>query len=203
MKIKALLLGTLVLAFAVASSPAMAVEKGDWLIRAGWTYVDPASDNHDVVSVDSASSLGLNFSYMMTSNLSVEVLAAYPFKHDIQLKGTNTKVATTEHLPPTVSVQYHFMPTNAFKPYVGLGINYTTFFSTKTMGPLEGLKLDLGDSWGLEGEIGVDVMMSDKWLLNFSARYIDIDTKAKLAGDSLGTVEIDPMVYSLMVGYKF
>ena len=46
-------------------------------------------------------------------------------------------------------------------------------------------------------------MMSDKWLLNFSARYIDIETKATLGGDSLGTVEIDPWVYSLMVGYKF
>ncbi len=203
MKIKALLTGTLILSFAVASSPVMAVEKGDWLMRGGVTYVAPKSDNHSVVSVDSAASIGLNFSYMMTSNLSLEVLAAYPFEHDIRLKGSDTKVATTEHLPPTVSLQYHFMPTNAFKPYVGLGVNYTFFFSTKTMGPLDGLKLDLGNSWGLEGEIGADFMMSDKWLLNFSARYIDIETKATLGGDSLGTVEIDPWVYSLMVGYKF
>jgi len=203
MKIKTLLLGTFVLASAVASNPALAVEKGDWLIRAGWTYVAPKSDNHDVVSVESASSLGLNFSYMMTSNLSVEVLAAYPFEHDIRLKGTDDKVASTKHLPPTVSVQYHFMPTNAFKPYVGLGVNYTTFFSTKTMGALEGTDLDLGDSWGLAGEIGADFMMTDNWLLNFSARYIDIGTKAKLDGASLGTVDIDPMVYSLTVGYKF
>ena len=61
----------------------------------------------------------------------------------------------------------------------------------------------MGNSWGLAGEIGADFMMSDKWLLNFSARYIDIGTKAVLAGDSLGEVKIDPMVYSLMVGYKF
>jgi len=203
MKIKALLLCTFAFLFAVVSSPAMAVEKGDWLIRGGWTYVDPKSDNHDVVKVDSASSLGLNFTYMMTSNLSVEVLAAYPFEHDIRLKADGSKVGSTKHLPPTVSLQYHFMPSNAFKPYVGLGINYTTFFSEKTTGALEGTDLSLGDSWGLEGEIGADFMLGNNWLLNFSARYIDISSKAKLNGNSLGQVDIDPMVYSFMVGYKF
>lgn len=203
MKIKALVSGTLALLIAAVSSPAMAVEKGDWLIRGGWTLVDPKSDNHAIVKVDSASSLGLNFSYMMTSNLSLEVLAAYPFEHDIRLKADGSKVGSTKHLPPTVSVQYHFMPTNAFKPYVGLGINYTTFFGEKTTGALEGTTLSLGDSWGFEGEIGADFMMGDNWLLNFSARYIDISSKAKLNGQSLGQVAIDPFVYSFMVGYKF
>ena len=202
MKIKALL-STLALLSLAASSTAMAVEKGDWLIRAGYTSVNPKSNNHPIVSVDSAASLGLNFSYFFTNNLSVEVLAAYPFEHDIHLAGGGEKVASTKHLPPTVSVQYHFMPDNKFKPYVGAGINYTTFFSTKTYGALEGTDLKLGDSWGLEGEIGADLMLNEKWLLNFSARYIDIETKAKLDGTSLGTVKIDPWVYTVAAGIKF
>ncbi len=202
MKIKALL-STLVLLSAAGSSTAMAVEKGDWLMRFGYTSVNPKGNNHPIVTVDSAASLGLNFSYFFTNNLSAEVLAAYPFEHDIRLAGGGEKVASTEHLPPTVSVQYHFMPDNAFKPYVGAGINYTTFFSTKTFGALDGASLSLGDSWGLAGEIGADVMLSEKWLINFSARYIDIETKAKLNGDSIGDVKIDPWVYTLAAGYRF
>ena len=202
MKIKALL-GTLAFVFALFSGPAMAVEKGDMLLRFGWTYVDPKSNNHPVVSVDSASSLGINFSYMMTNNLSVEVLGAYPFEHDIELNANGSKVGSTKHLPPTVSLQYHFMPANTFKPYLGLGVNYTTFFSTKTTGALDGLNLSLDDSWGFAGEIGADFMLNEKWLLNFSARYIDIETKAKLGGASIGTVKIDPWVYSVMAGIKF
>ena len=201
MKIKALL-STLVLLSVAVSGQAIAVEKGDWIIRAGYTHVSPDSNNHAVVNVDSAGSLGLNFSYFMTNNLTVEVLAAYPFEHDINLNGGG-KVASTKHLPPTVSLQYHFMPEKQFKPYLGVGLNYTTFFSTKTTGALEGTKLSLDDSWGLAGEIGADVMLNETWLLNFSARYIDIGTKAKLDGASLGTVNIDPWVYSVMVGYKF
>ncbi len=202
MKIKALL-STLVFISVSFSGTAMAVEKGDMLLRAGYTNVSPKSDNHAIVSVDSGSSLGISFAYMMTSNLSLEVLGAYPFKHDIKLEGDGSKVASTKHLPPTVSVQYHFMPTNTFKPYLGAGLNYTTFFSTKTTGALDGTNLSLGDSWGLAGEIGADIMLNETWLLNLSARYIDIETKAKLNGDSLGTVEIDPWVYSIFLGYKF
>ncbi len=202
MKIKALL-STLALLSLAASSSVMAVEKGDWLMRFGYTSVNPKSNNHPVVTVDSAASLGLNFSYFFTNNLSAEVLAAYPFEHDIRLAGGGPKVASTEHLPPTVSVQYHFMPDNAFKPYVGAGLNYTTFFSTKTFGALEGTKLSLDDSWGLAGEIGADLFLGEKWLLNFSARYIDIETKATLDGRSLGDVKIDPWVYTFAAGIKF
>ena len=196
MKIKALL-STIVLISAGVANTAMAVEKGDWLVRFGASNVDPKSDNHSIVSVDDATSFTVNFSYMFTDNLSFEVLAAYPFEHDITAGGA--KVASTKHLPPTFSVQYHFMPKNAFKPYVGLGVNYTTFFSTKSVLG----NLDLGDSWGLAGELGVDIVLSDKWFLNGSVRYIDIETKARLDGASLGKVAIDPMVYGVHLGLKF
>lgn len=201
MKIKALI-STLIILSAATATNAMAVEKGDWIVRAGWTSVSPKSDNSDIVSVNEAASLGVNLSYFFTDNLSVEVLAAYPFEHDIRLVD-GPVVASTEHLPPTVSVQYHFLPNNAFKPYVGAGINYTAFFSTKTTGPLENSRLSLDNSWGLAGEVGVDIMLGDNWLLNLSARYIDIETKAKLDGAPLDTVQIDPYVYTFSAGYRF
>ena len=188
---------------AAAVNTGMAMDQGDWLIRAGVTNVDPKSNNHDVVSVDSATSLTINFTYMMTANWGVEVLAAYPFKHDISLVD-GPKVGSTKQLPPTVSLQYHFAPTSTFQPYVGLGVNYTYFFSENTTGALQGVKLNLGDSWGLAGEVGADIMVNEQWFLNLSARWIDIDTKAKLDGEALpGAIKIDPFVYGAHIGFRF
>jgi outer membrane protein len=82
-------------------------------------------------------------------------------------------------------------------------VNYTTFFSEKTTGPLAGTNLKLGDSWGIGGQIGFDVMLSDSMFFNLDARYIKIETKAKLDGASLGTVEINPWVYGAHIGFKF
>ncbi len=181
---------------------ANAFEPGDWLVRVGASYVNPASDNSDIVSVDSDTSVTINFSYMMTDVWALELLAAVPFKHDIELLD-GTKVGSTKHLPPTLSVQYHFNPTEKFQPYVGLGLNYTNFFDEKTTGPLEDLDLSLGDSWGLAGQIGFDVLFNDDWFFNLDVRYIDIDTKARVAGDSIGKVEIDPWVFGGHIGYRF
>jgi outer membrane protein len=190
------------LSAAAVSTSAMAKEQGDWLVRFGGSNVDPKSDNSDIVSVDSQFGVTFNFSYFMTSNLAVELLAALPYDHDIELLD-GTKVASTDHLPPTLSLQYHFMPEARVQPYVGLGLNYTLFFHVDTTGPLAGADLDLDNSWGWAGELGVDFPVSEQWLINLSARYIDIDTDAKLDGASLGTVEIDPWVYGAHVGFRF
>ena len=41
---------------AAASNSALAMDQGDWLIRFGLSNVDPKSNNHPAVSVDSAAS---------------------------------------------------------------------------------------------------------------------------------------------------
>lgn len=188
---------------AVSVNTAMAKEKGDFLLRFGASNVNPKSNNHEIVSVDDATSATVNFSYMMTDHFAVELLAAYPFEHDINLLD-GTKVGSTKHLPPTVSLQWHFAPNaRIFSPYVGVGVNYTKFFSEKTVGPLEGVDLDLDSSYGLAAEIGADFNLNEKWFLNLSFRMIDIETEASLNGDSIGDVSIDPKVYGAHVGFKF
>ena len=201
MKMRTAICAAVVLSTAVAGT-ANAMDKGDWLIRGGASYINPKSNNHEIVSVESATGFTINFSYMMTDAWAFEVLAAWPYKHDIELHD-GTKVGSTKHLPPTFSVQYHWAPHSTFQPYVGVGLNYTNFFSEKTTGPLEGVDLSLGDSWGLAGEIGADFMLNDQWFLNGSIRYIDIETKAKLDGNSIGDVNISPWVYGIHVGVRF
>mgnify|MGYP003342307001 FL=1 len=149
-KMKTALLAVCALGMGITKNAA-AFEPGDFLVRVGASYVVPRSDNHPVVDVESAASASINFTYMMTDIWAIEVLAAYAFKHDIELLD-GTKVGSTKHLPPTVNLQYHFNPNEKFQPYVGFGVNYTSFFSESTTGPLTGTDLSLGDSWGLGGQ---------------------------------------------------
>ena len=193
----------LVAALMGLSFGAQAHEKGDWLLRVGAGTVDPKSNNGDVVSVDSGTTLVFNGTYFLGPNLGLEVLAAAPFSHDIKLAADGTRVAETKHLPPTVSLNYHFDTAGAFNPYVGLGLNYTLFFDEKTAGPLAGLDLELDGSFGVAAQLGFDYDLSDKMFLNLNLRYIDIETDAKLDGAALETVAIDPMVYTLALGWKF
>ena len=182
--------------------PTQAQDAGDWIWRVGVHNVRPKSDNHGLVNVDAAASLTFNATYMLAPNWGIEVLAALPFEHDINLNGGG-KVAQTKHLPPTVSLQYHFNPNGAWRPYVGAGVNYTLFFDEKTRGALAGAKLELDPSWGLAAQAGLDVQLGSDWFANVDARWLDIDPDAKVNGPSIGSVAIDPLALGLSIGRRF
>lgn len=195
---------TLVLALVAAGSlaaPALAQSAGDMTLGFGVGYVNPKSDNGTVAG--GATVIGDNtrptftFEYFIRDNIGIELLAALPFKHDIYVGGA--KAGVTKHLPPTVSVNYHFPTGVAIKPFVGVGVNYTTFFEdTSPLG-----KLDIEDSWGLAAHLGMDYAISEKGAVRFDVRYIDIDSDVKLNGAKVGKVEIDPLVVGVSYVMKF
>jgi outer membrane protein len=186
----------------------VSAEAGDWLVRAGITNVDPDDDGGDFSTTDdqfgvkSSASISTEVTYMITDNIGVEVLASYPFEHDITIEGLGN-VGDTKHLPPTVSLQWHFTQFGAFKPYVGVGVNYTYFFDEDTRGVVEGLDLNLDNSWGAAFQVGVDYNITDSWFINGSVRYIKIDTDAELEGGDIGNVTIDPWTLGAHIGYRF
>lgn len=197
----------LALASGLFAGTVQAYEAGDIILRFGPYSIFPKSDNLDVapgttLDVENAYSLGVNFTYMATRHIGLYVLGAIPFKHDIKLSGAG-EVASTWHLPPTFTVQYHFMPEGKFRPYVGAGFNYTWFFNEKTKGVLTGTTLHLDNSFGLAGQVGADFDITPDWFINVDVLYIDIDTKAKLGSGNLGTVKIDPWVFGLNLGTRF
>jgi len=130
------------------------------------------------------------------------VLAALPFKHDININGLG-RVGSSKQLPPVVTLQYHFNSAGKVSPFVGAGLNYTTFFSEDTTGALAGSKLKLEDSWGLAAHAGVDFAIGEKGALRVDMRWIDIDSKVKLDGEKIGTVNIDPLAYGVSYVFKF
>lgn len=218
------------LALAIAAPMAQAYQPGDIIVRAGAITVDPHESSGDIwvgalntdvagtkATLDSDTQLGLNFAYMLTSNLGIELLAATPFSHDVGVKGMpggfaglNGKLGELKQLPPTLSLVYYPLDANsAFQPYVGAGINYTWFFDTKLSSAAEdkGFSgLDMQDSWGLAAQVGMDYMLTDNIMLNAQVRYIDIETTGTthILGDKVKVdVDVDPFVYMVGLGYKF
>jgi outer membrane protein len=232
----------IVTSFVLVASMAMPVsahEAGTWIIKGGVGMVSPKSDNMflesleltsgDVIDgatiqVDDGTSVVLSATYMINDNWAVDILAAVPFEHDFEVTGTingspvAVPVGSTKHLPPTVSIQYHFAPDATFQPYVGLGVNYTTFFSESLESGIPAatgiLNLDIEDSTGIALQFGSDWAINEDWLVSFDARWIQIRSDVAFdldlgGGDvAYGVVlppllEVDPWVFNLTVGYKF
>lgn len=195
------------LAMGSASFSAQAIQAGDMFGRLTLTSVmpnddaDPFSTVAVVPEVDDNIRPGATFVYMYTDNIGLEVLAALPFKHDISVDGMGV-IGETKHLPPTFSVQYYFNPQSKVRPFVGLGLNYTTFFSSKTIDGLGG-DLDLDDSFGLAAQVGIDYDLDEKWFLTADVRYMNIETTATNSAAGTTDVEINPTVVSVGLGYKF
>lgn len=202
------------------SSQAFAYGAGDIYTRVGVVQVDPTSDNGDVnlpelglglpvvgSDVDSDTNLGFTLGYRFHDKFGVELLAALPFKHDINL-GNGAATGSTKQLPPTLTAQYYPLGgTDArVQPYAGIGVNYTRFFEEEaTVHVLNDadVDLDLDSSWGIAGQVGVDLLIDDNWALNAAAWYIDIDTDASINGTDVGSVEIDPVVVMAGISYRF
>ena len=192
---------------ALASPMVMAHEEGDFFMRAGLASVMPNESSDNVLNtgeleLSNDTQIGLTFTYMLTDNWAMELLAATPFSHDVSTKGLG-KIAEVSHLPPTFMGQYYFGEADSkYRPYLGAGVNYTTFFEEEGFGALNNTEVELDNSFGLAVQVGIDVEVNDDWFVNASFWYMDIDTEVET---SVGTfdAEIDPYVVMLSAGYTF
>ena len=206
--IKHLLCGAMAAAPLCLAQPTLAQSAGQWTVGAGVHQVDPKSDNGSLADGTLDLDIGGNArptftaEYFLTDHWGIEALAALPFQHDIGIKGLG-KIGSTRQLPPTVSLQYHFNNGGSVSPFVGAGVNYTTFFSEKTSGALDGLDLELEDSWGLAAHAGLDFAVGKNGAIRVDLRWIDIDSDVMVEGEEVGTAEIDPLAYGVTYVFNY
>ena len=179
-----------------------ASDEGRWLVRGGLSHVEPKADNGQLsvgsIAVNSHFDPSINVGYFFTPNWAADVLLALPFEHEFSINDQNA--GSTAQLPPTFSLQYHFLPGAKVQPYVGAGANLTLFMDEQLN---SGNELKLDPSFGFAAQVGVDIPLNAEWRVGLDARYIDIDSKASVDGQDVGTVEIDPYVLSINLGYRF
>jgi outer membrane protein len=181
-------------AMVAAAAPAQA-EAGDFLVRGRFIVVAPQDGSggitpafpNDGVSVDTAYAPEIDFTYMLTNNIGLELIAATTKHSATGRSGTPAavgKLLDTWVLPPTLTLQYHFAPDGGFRPYVGAGLNYTIFYKERASGSLEAAvgqtDVSLSDSFGWALQAGADIPLNDSVFLNFDVKYIDMDTTCLL-----------------------
>ncbi len=139
----------------------------------------------------------VDFTYFVTPNIGVELILATA-RHEVTLNGT--RLGKLNHLPPTVTLQYHFNPTPKIKPYVGAGVNYTRFYNVD----LPGFKVD-SNSFGGALQAGVDIAVTKNGYINLDVKKIWIDTTVKSAttGAKVADLDIDPVVWGIGYGFRF
>ncbi|MDP3067298.1 MAG: OmpW family outer membrane protein, partial [Methylocystis sp.] len=146
----------------------------------------------------------LDVAYYLTKNWAIEAICCVA-PHHIQGTGTITSdFARAWLFPPSIMAQYHFTNIGAFQPYLGVGVNFTTFWNTRVNNdtwsipfapgsPLAGAQgvlatfqyATVAPSWGPVGQIGFDYMLNDHWGLNVDFKYIGLH----------------PMVHSTVVSF--
>jgi outer membrane protein len=202
-----------VAALVAVSGFAQAAEEGNWMVRARALHMNVDNGNSGGlglpidVEAENKTFPEIDITYFFTPNIAAELILTYPQKHDVDLGGTD--IGSVKHLPPTLTLQYHFNPTGTVRPYVGLGVNYTRFNSVdldagSVLGGSVPLKIDR-NSFGFAAQVGADFQIAPKWFLNVDVKYVTIDTDifVKASGAKVTKLDIDPLLIGVGIGYRF
>ncbi len=205
---------TIIFIAAMLAAPAtvFAADSGNWMFRVRALDMKPKNESDpipslgvpaDAIHVKDKVFPEVDFSYFFTSNIAAELILTYPQKHDVTLSGT--KIGSVKHLPPTLTLQYHFHPTSTVTPYIGAGFNYTRF-SDVNLSAGAGLALDLEkSSTGGALQVGVDIEVAKNRYLNFDLKKVSIESDVilKSNGAKVSHINIDPTLFSIGYGWKF
>lgn len=193
---------------AALSSQAFAQQsqEGSWLVRVRAVNLDPADKSDPIGGVGASDRLTINskvipeldISYFFTPNWATELVLTYPQKQKVSLDGT--QIGTFKHLPPTLTLQYHFTPEKTISPYVGAGINYTRISSVNLLNG--GATLEKS-SVGLALQAGVDFKIDRNWSINLDVKKVQIRSDVNTAAGQLSAVKVDPWLIGVGVGYRF
>jgi len=191
-------------AFGVASQ-AMA-QQSPWQIRARAVHINPADKSDpvggagaaDQITVSNKTIPEVDITYFLTPNIAAELILTYPQKHKVYLSGTN--IGTFKHLPPTLTLQYHFTPAAQVSPYVGAGVNYTRIGSVNLLGGAADLE---NHSFGLALQAGVDFKIDKNWSINLDVKKVQIRSDVTAGGAKVSAVKVDPVLIGVGLGYRF
>lgn len=198
---KKILVAALAAAGLLSAAVAQA-DDGSFMVRGRAVYLDYENGQNSLPVKVEAANLWIpevDFSYFITPNFAAELVLTYP--QDVDIKVAGTKQGTIKALPPSLMFQYHVTQLGAFKPYVGLGVNYTIF--TKRKNILNGAAEVDSSSVGFAGQIGFDYMFTKNWGLNIDVKYLQMDTDVKVNGSKIGKLDLNPVTTGIGVSYRF
>jgi outer membrane protein len=206
-------------AAAPAESPAAAAplplsefeQEGPWMARIRGEYVDPAngSDTFSVAPPGPASvprngvrangqmNPELDLEYFFAPHLSAELSLAAPWTHSLNIKGTNVG-GSFLWMPDTLTVKYDFFTSGPIRPYVGAGVGITSIFDTLAA-PFTLSSTTVGPA----AQAGVDFRIAPRWFVNADVKWVRARPELRFESHDITEARLDPMMYSVGIGYRF
>lgn len=179
---------------------------GDFMVRARAIAVAPDEDASTTiggnVSIDNDVVPEVDFTYFITDSIALELIAATT-KHDVT-HNAGIDLGEVSLLPPTLTLQYHFMPKERLSPYVGAGLNYTIFYNEDVAAGSPVTSIDYDNAFGYALQVGVDYALNDNWYANLDVKKLFLNTDVSMNGGAItADVDIDPWIVGVGVGYRF
>ena len=163
--------------------------------------VPPGSD----LKVGNANTMFFAYERRLTPTLSFEITGGIPPTYDTVATGPLAflgKVSSVKEIAPSLLLNYTFGDEgSALRPFVSVGVNYTHFYDAKsTLG-----KVQLSDSVGLAGRVGLKYAISKELGLYASFSMADVASNLVATGNTVLTTTIDfrPKVYGAGMFYRF
>ncbi|MES2841023.1 MAG: OmpW family outer membrane protein [Pseudomonadota bacterium] len=199
MKKTSVALASLVL-LASGSAIAQDFTAGSLLVRARAVHLDSANKDSTGLnlSINDKTLPEVDFTYFFSPNLAAELVLTVPQKQRVYAGAT--QIGTLKHLPPTLTLQYHFNHSSGIKPYVGAGLNYTRFSSVDLLGGGADIKRN---SVGLAFQAGVDIPLAKNLYFNVDVKKVYIKTDVIAGGTNIGTFKVDPVLVGVGLGWRF
>jgi len=164
--------------------------------------VPPGAD----ADIGNATTVIFVYERLFTPNVGLEFVIGLP--PTLKAHGSGSvaflgEVLSVRNVSPTLLLNYHFLsPSDALRPYVGAGINYTRFTSiSSSLAP----DVKMSDSTGLAVQAGINYAITKDIGLFASVAKLNVKSKVVASGATVLTTTVDfrPIVYSAGVSYQF
>jgi outer membrane protein len=165
--------------------------------------VPPGAD----AKTGNATTLVVEYERLIDPNWGVTLAIGIPPKVKAKATGSvaflGDDVLSAKNVSPTLFVNYHFGAAgDTWRPYLGLGINYTKFVGIESkLAP----DVQMSDSVGPAATAGLEYALSKDWSLWASVSALKVKSDVVATGATVLTTTIDfrPVVYSFGAVYKF
>jgi outer membrane protein len=199
----------LALAIGLLAAPLLAgaqtSDSGDWIVRARAVHLQSANKDSTGLdlSINDKTLPEVDITRFFTPQIAAELILTYPQRQTIH--AGNAPIGSLKHLPPVLSLQYHFTELPGFRPYLGAGVNYTRFsdvrFNAATATALQ--PSIRKNSFGLALQVGVDVPVGGGWLMNADIKKVQLATDVSSFGTQVGNFGVDPWLLAIGFGRRF
>jgi outer membrane protein len=159
------------------------------------------------LDVGNVTAVLLNYELSATPNIGLQLATGIGGSFTVQ--GARSlaplgAVFKADQFSATGFVNYHFFePSNALRPFLGVGVNYTAFSSYQSY---TGQSVELSNSWGFAAQGGARYAIDRHWSLvaTLGLTWVKSDLSLSNAVSSQqASIDFRPVVVGLGVGYSF